>query len=123
MAVVGVSFAIGAVALAAGSIAGLVVAALLVDGAVQVCQILSIRSLHMLAPEWRGRLNALFMTFVFLCAALESGTSAALYACFGWNGVCVLGAALALAGLACYATEFRRSWPATASRAAAEPPG
>lgn len=108
MATVAVSFAIGAVAVHLRSLAGLVVAALLVDAAVQVCQVLSIRSLYMLAPELRGRLNALFMTFVFLCAAIASGSAAAIYAFHGWDGLSLLGGVLALLALAAYATEFRR---------------
>jgi hypothetical protein len=75
---------------------------------VQVCQVLSIRSLYMLAPELRGRLNALFMTFVFLCAALASGSAAAVYAFHGWEGLSLLGGTLALLALALYASEFRR---------------
>ena len=108
MATVVASFAIGAVSVHLHSLAGLVVAALLVDAAVQVCQVLSIRSLYMLAPELRGRLNALFMTFVFLCAAIASGTAAAIYAFHGWDGLSLLGGVLALLALAAYATEFRR---------------
>jgi predicted MFS family arabinose efflux permease len=108
MATVVASFAIGAVSVRLHSLAGLVVAALLVDAAVQVCQVLSIRSLYMLAPELRGRLNALFMTFVFLCAAIASGTAAAIYAFHGWDGLSLLGVVLALLALAAYATEFRR---------------
>ena len=102
------SFAIGAVSVHLHSLAGLVVAALLVDGAVQVCHVLSVRSLYMLAPEMRGRLNALFMTFVFLCAALASGSAAAVYAFHGWDGLSLLGGVLALIALVVYATEFRR---------------
>jgi predicted MFS family arabinose efflux permease len=116
MVVVLLSFAIGAVSLRLHWLAGLVVAALLVDGAVQVCQVLSIRSIYMLAPELRGRLNALFMTFVFLCAALASGTAAAIYTFHGWDGLCLLGAALAALALLFYATEFRaKKPPATAT--------
>ncbi len=106
--VVLLSFAIGALAVHRHSLAGLVAAALLVDGAVQVGQVLSIRSLYMLAPELRGRLNALFMTFVFGCAAVASGTAAAVYAFKGWDGLSLLGGALALLALGAYATEFRR---------------
>jgi predicted MFS family arabinose efflux permease len=108
MAVVLASFGIGALSVRLHSLAGLVAAAVLVDGAVQACQVLSIRSLYMLAPELRGRLNALFMTALFLCAAIASGSSAAVYTFRGWNGLCLLGALLALVALGCYATEFRR---------------
>ena len=89
------SFAVGAVSVHFHSLAGLVVSALLIDGAVQMCQVLSLRSLYMLAPELRGRLNGLFMTFIFLCAALASGIAAAAYAFHGWTGVCLLGGVFA----------------------------
>jgi predicted MFS family arabinose efflux permease len=95
--VAALSFAIGAVSVHFHSLAGLVVAGILLDGAVQLCQVLNLRSLYMLAPELRGRLNALFMTFIFLCAAVASGISAAIYAFYGWSGVCALGGVLALA--------------------------
>ena len=108
MATVLLSFGVGALALRFHSLAALVVCALLVDGAVQMCQVLSIRSLYMLAPELRGRLNGLFISFVFACAALASGSAAAVYAYRGWGAVCVFGGALALLALLCYATEFRR---------------
>lgn len=108
MAVVLLAFGVGAVSVHLRSLAGLVLAALLIDGAVQVCQVLSIRSLYMLAPELRGRLNALFMTFVFACAAIASGSAAAVYAFHGWDGLSLLGGALALIALAAYASEFRR---------------
>jgi predicted MFS family arabinose efflux permease len=116
MAAVALSFVVGALSVHFHSLAGLVIAALLVDAAVQVCQVLSIRSLYMLAPELRGRLNALFMTFVFTCAAIASGSAAAIYAFRGWAALCALGVGLSLIALAVYATEFRR--PALARRTA-----
>lgn len=91
------SFVIGAVSVHFHSLAGLVFAGILLDGAVQLCQVLNLRSLYMLAPELRGRLNGLYMTFIFLCAAVASGVSAAVYAFHGWSGVCLMGGALALA--------------------------
>lgn len=103
------SFGIGAVAVSHRSIAGLVLAGLLLDGAVQLCNVLSLRSLYMLAPELRGRLNGLFLTSIFLCAALASGLAAALYAFHGWGALCLLGGGFALVALLFYLTEFRRS--------------
>ena len=96
------SFVLGGVSVYFHSLAGLVISALLLDGAVQMCQVLSMRSLYMLAPELRGRLNGLFMTFIFLCAAVASGISAAAYAFHGWTGVCLLGGAFAALGFAVF---------------------
>ncbi len=102
------SFVLGAVAVHFHSLAGLVVAGVLLDGAVQLCQVLSMRSIYMLAPELRGRLNGLFMTFVFLCAAVASGLAAAVYAFHGWSGLSLLGGGFVTLALLLYLTEFRR---------------
>jgi predicted MFS family arabinose efflux permease len=108
MAAALLSFALGAVSVRFHSLAGLVVAGLLLDAAVQLCNVLSLRSLYVLAPELRGRLNGLFLTCIFLCAAMASGLAAALYAFYGWSGPSLLGGGLAVVALGFYATEFRR---------------
>ncbi len=101
------SFVLGAVSVHFHSLAGLVVSGIVLDGAVQFCQVLSMRSLFVLAPELRGRLNALFMTFVFLCAAVASGLAAATYTFVGWTGVSLLGGGFIAAALLLFATEAR----------------
>lgn len=70
------SFPLGAVAVHTRSLGALVVAALLLDGAVQACQVASQRAIYVEAGEARGRLNALFMTCTFLCGAAGSALSA-----------------------------------------------
>jgi predicted MFS family arabinose efflux permease len=89
------------------SLALLVLAALLLDAAVQVCQVLSLRSIYMLAPELRGRLNGLFMAFVFLCGAAGSGLAAAVFTLRGWSALAGLGALFGIAAIAQFAREFR----------------
>ena len=86
----------------------LLLAALALDAAVQVCQVLSLRSIYMLAPEIRGRLNGLFMAFVFVCGATGSALAAAVYVFWGWGTLATLGALFVVAALARYVTEFRR---------------
>jgi predicted MFS family arabinose efflux permease len=103
------SFALAAVAVHFRSLVALVAAAVLLDGAVQLCNVLSLRSLYVLAPELRGRLNGLFLTSIFLCAAVASGLAAAVYTFHGWNGLSLLGASFAVIALLFYATEFRRN--------------
>lgn len=112
----GVALAVAVLAFALAGYAGqrhalalLVLAALLLDAAVQVCQVLSLRSIYLLAPELRGRLNGLFLTSVFVCGAAGSVLSAAVYAHFGWPLLAALGAACGAAALLFYAGEFRRS--------------
>lgn len=109
------SFVLGAVSMHFHSLAGLVAAGILLDGAVQLCQVLNFRSLFMLAPELRGRLNGLFMTFIFICAAMASGIAAAVYAFHGWTGLCLLGGGFVSLALLLYLTEFRRQPVAVAA--------
>jgi predicted MFS family arabinose efflux permease len=102
-----IAFAIAIEAGVSRSLTLLVVAALLLDAAVQVCQVLSLRSLYMLAPELRGRLNGLFMSFVFLCGATGSGLAAAVYTFRGWTTLAGLGALFGIAAIAQFTREFR----------------
>jgi predicted MFS family arabinose efflux permease len=85
----------------------LILAAVILDAAVQVCQVLSLRTIYMLAPELRGRLNGLFIALAFLCGAAGSGLAAAVYTSRGWTTLAVLGAVCAGAALAQFGTELR----------------
>jgi predicted MFS family arabinose efflux permease len=87
------------------SLALLVLAALILDAAVQVCQILSLRSIYMLAPELRGRINGLFISFAFACGATGSALAAAVYSLRGWSMLASLIALCAVAALVTYASE------------------
>jgi MFS family permease len=101
-----IAFAIAIEAGRSRSLTLLVIAALLLDAAVQVCQVLSLRSIYMLAPELRGRLNGLFMSFVFLCGAAGSGLAAAVYTFRGWSILAGLGALFGVAAIAQFTREF-----------------
>jgi len=89
------------------SLALLILAALLLDAAVQICQVLSLRSIYTLAPALRGRLNGLFVAFAFLGGATGSGFAPAVYALRGWTAVGGLGALFIVAALAKYRSELR----------------
>jgi MFS family permease len=103
------AFVLAAEARLAHSLALLILAALILDAAVQVCQVLSLRSIYMLAPELRGRLNGLFMAFAFLCGAAGSGLAAALYTFRGWTTLAGVGARCAAAALAQFVSEARQT--------------
>lgn len=90
------------------SLALLLFAALLLDAAVQMCQVLSLRSIYMLAPELRGRLNGLFMAFVFVCGATGSALGAAVYVLRSWHALATLGAWFVGVALVWYIGEFWR---------------
>ncbi|MGV6473165.1 MFS transporter [Azotobacter vinelandii] len=73
---------------------GLAICALLLDFAVQLNMVLGQRAVYALEPGSRARLNALYMTGIFLGGALGSAIASPLYESVGWHGVVVLGAAL-----------------------------
>jgi MFS family permease len=112
LAATALAFVMSGFAAHAYSLVLLVAAAVLLDAAVQVNQVLSLRSIYMLAPELRGRLSGLYMTFVFLCGAVGSVLASALYVAAGWIALATVGAAFGVAALLFYATELRASTPA-----------
>lgn len=120
MVVMMLSFLGAGWASATGSLVGLVVAAITLDSGVQWNQIVSQRAVYSLAPEQRGRLNAIYMTLVFLCGAAGSMIATSSYAYGGWHLTTLIGAGLGLVALAVLATEIRpKRTPASASGDAA----
>jgi len=105
MAAVCIAFLLAAWAVERRSVLVLAIAGLLLDAAVQMCQVLSLRSIFMLAPELRSRLNGLYMAWVFGCGAVASGAAVAVYQLGGWNALTWLGTAFAATGLLYYFTE------------------
>jgi predicted MFS family arabinose efflux permease len=87
------------------SIAALVLSAIFIDSAVQTNQILSQRIIFSLNDAARGRLNAVYMTIVFLLGSAGSAIAAASYFYGGWWATCLTGAAMGLTVLGVFATE------------------
>lgn len=105
LAAAGIAFLLAAYAAARHSVIILAIAGVLLDAAVQMCQVLGLRSIYMLQPELRSRLNGLYMAWIFGCGAVASGVAVAVYQLAGWNALSCVGAAFAAAGLLYYATE------------------
>jgi predicted MFS family arabinose efflux permease len=105
LAAAGIAFVLAAYAAARHSVIILAIAGVLLDAAVQMCQVLGLRSIYMLQPELRSRLNGLYMAWIFGCGAVASGVAVAVYQLAGWNALSCVGAAFAAAGLLYYATE------------------
>jgi len=76
------------------SVVGLGLTGVLLDFAVQMNMVIGQREVYALDPASRGRLNALYMTSIFLGGAVGSAVASALFTHYGWQGVAVLGAAL-----------------------------
>ncbi len=87
--------------LAAGrsSLAALIAGIALLDLGVQGAQISNQTRIYALAPEARSRLTTAYMVALFFGGVLGSLLSATVYGAAGWSATCVLGAAIAGAGL------------------------
>lgn len=87
----------------------LAVAAVLLDAATQINQVLGQRLLYSIAPEARGRINAVYMTVVFMAAAVGSILGTFSYERGGWAATATVGAIIAGAAFLLFLTEPRRA--------------
>ena len=101
------SFLVAGWAAAAGAMALLVLCAVLLDAAVQGNQALSQRVIYGLGVESRGRLNAMYMTIVFLAGATGSMLAGLTYFHGGWWLTALTGGGLGLAVLLFFLGEMR----------------
>ncbi len=101
-------------AAAAHALILLAVMAVLLDAAVQFNQVLSQRVIYTAAPEARGRVNASYMTCMFIGGAAGSTLASLTYAHGGWTTTALSGAGLVGLALVLFLTE---AWPG--ARAAA----
>ncbi|MDR3473821.1 MAG: MFS transporter [Devosia sp.] len=108
MVVLTVCFLATGWAASSGALIVLAILAVLLDGAVQVNQILSQRILFVLAPAMRGRLTAVYMTAAFISGAVGSIVATASYHAGGWTATAIAGGAVGVVALLLYATEFIR---------------
>ena len=83
----------------------LALAAVLLDAATQLNQVLGQRVIYSIAPEARGRINAIYMTVVFLGGA--AGSMLASFSLYhgGWTATMAVGGVLAVAAFALFLTE------------------
>ena len=95
-------------AFGAGSLALLVISAILLDFAVQGHHVLSLRDIYTLRPEARARMNSVYMTGVFAGGAVASAVTGALLTHVGWSGVAVFAALLTGLAALLWLAENRR---------------
>ena len=100
------AFIVAAIGAATTSVSLLLIAALLLDIGVSLNLVLGQRSLYALGDAIRSRLNALYMAIFFAGGAIGSALAGWAWARHGWNGVCAVGFAFAVAALLYFATEF-----------------
>jgi predicted MFS family arabinose efflux permease len=78
------AFVVAGFAVAAGVVTILALAAILLDAAAQTNQILSQRVIYGIVPEARGRINAVYMTSIFVSSALGSFLAGLTFSYGGW---------------------------------------
>ena len=71
------------------TVLGLCATALLLDFAMQFNMVLGQRAIYSLSSEHRSRLNALYMTSLFIGAACGSAMASNVYALGGWHAVAI----------------------------------
>ncbi|NHN83565.1 MFS transporter [Acetobacter musti] len=109
MCVAMLSWAVSGWAASAGAMGVLVIAAITLDTAVQANQVVSQRVVYSLSDDARGRLNAAYMTVIFMGGAAGSTLGAWTYFHGGWGLTSLTGAGLVLVSLLLYMTELRSS--------------
>jgi len=93
----------------------LALSAVLLDFAVQGNHVLSLRDIYSLCPQARARMNSVYMTCVFVGGAASSAVTGIVSQRWGWPGVTVFAAILAVAASLVWTGEnaaMARRWPA-----------
>lgn len=75
------------------AVVGLVLCAVLLDFAVQLNMVLGQREVYALEQNSKARLNALYMTSIFIGGASGSAIASPIYESFGWQGAALAGGA------------------------------
>jgi len=91
---------------AAGLVVLLALCAITLDAAVQTNQVLGQRLVYALPGEVRGRINAIYMTIMFLLGSCGSAVAAAVFQHGGWHLTVLIGVGTGLMLLALFATEL-----------------
>ncbi len=96
------------------SVIGLAVTGVVLDFCVQMNMVLGQRAVYALDAHSRSRINALYMTSIFIGGAFGSSIASAVYEHSGWLGVALVGSAFPLLALLRFllVADSRRAVPA-----------
>jgi predicted MFS family arabinose efflux permease len=117
LSVVAASMLLTGWAVALGSVIGLVVLAVALDGATQVNQVLGQRVIFSLPGLERGRLNAVYMAIVFALGGGGAAIATISYQAGGWWATAATGFGLGVLVLLVFASELRAARTAAADAA------
>lgn len=90
------------------SILSLIVGVLLLDFGLQAVHVTNQALIYRVRPEAQSRLTAAYMFFYSIGSAFGASASTQVYASWGWTGVSLLGAAIAMAALIFWAESLPR---------------
>ncbi|QDG59524.1 MFS transporter [Pseudomonas sp. NIBRBAC000502773] len=96
------------------SVIGLAVTGVVLDFCVQMNMVLGQRAIYALDANSRSRLNALYMTSIFIGGAFGSAIASSVYEHGGWLGVMLVGSAFPLVALLRFLSASRQTAVATA---------
>lgn len=103
-----VAFLIAWAGIALHSVLVLVVAGVVLDAATQTNLVIGQRTLYMLAPELRSRMNGMFMALFFLGGAVGSALTGVILAHGGWRELCWIGIVPPIAAMVYFVVASRR---------------
>ncbi|MFL1390775.1 MFS transporter [Pseudomonas tritici] len=96
------------------SVIGLAVTGVVLDFCVQMNMVIGQRAVYALDANSRSRLNALYMTSIFIGGAFGSAIASGVYEHGGWLGVMLVGSAFPLLALLRFLSASRQATAATA---------
>ncbi|MGU9856714.1 MFS transporter [Pseudomonas sp. LF245] len=96
------------------SVIGLAVTGVVLDFCVQMNMVLGQRAIYALDANSRSRLNALYMTSIFIGGAFGSAIASSVYEHGGWLGVMLVGSAFPLVALLRFLSVPREAAPVAA---------
>ena len=108
MVVLGLSFYCTQWATGAQALGVLVVLTVLIDATVQTNHIISQHIIFSVPAEIRGRVNAIYMTLLFMGGAVGSVLGTIIYHWGGWNALADVGGLIGILMLLLFATECHR---------------
>lgn len=73
------------------NVIGLAITGIILDFAVQMSMVLGQRDVYLLAPHSRGRMNAIYMTSIFIGGAVGSAVAGEIYSLGGWIYIAIIG--------------------------------
>lgn len=89
------------------SLWGLVIGVIIFDFGLQAVHVTNQSIILKVRPEARSRITGGYMIFYSIGSGTGSIASTAVYAHFGWTGVCILGAAISGLALLCWGISMR----------------